>query len=108
MGYHHPEDWAGHDQYSTQPTTCTNELNVNELNVNELNVGGGGAVGLHVCVCTIATVHALFTVVVCGKIVVCIEVHVITILCIEYVGNILNEQITQCHVPLYNSLQISS
>ena len=47
-----------HGQYSTQPTTCANELNVNELNVNELNVGGGVLLGC-MCVCTIATVHCL-------------------------------------------------
>ena len=49
----------GHGQYSTQPTTCTNELNVNEL-----NVGGGVLLGcmcvcVCVCVCAIATVHCL-------------------------------------------------
>ena len=45
VGYDHPEDWVGHGQYSTQPTTCTNELNVNEL-----NVGGGVLLGC-MCVC---------------------------------------------------------
>ena len=28
VGYDHPEDWVGHGQYRTQPTTYTNELNV--------------------------------------------------------------------------------
>ena len=35
VGSDHPEDWVGHGQYRTQPTTCTNELNANELNVSE-------------------------------------------------------------------------
>ena len=33
VGYDLSEDWVGYGQYSTQPTTGTNELNVNELNV---------------------------------------------------------------------------
>ena len=45
VGYDHPEEWMGHGQYSTQPTMCTNELNVNEL-----NVGGGVLLGC-MCVC---------------------------------------------------------
>ena len=53
VGYDHPEDWVGHGQYSTQTTTCTNQLNINELSAN------WWALGLHVCVCTIATVHCL-------------------------------------------------
>ena len=50
VGYDHPEDWVGHGQYSTQPTTSTNEL----------NFGGGVLLGcMCVCVCTIVTVHCL-------------------------------------------------
>ena len=58
VGYDHPEDWVGHGQYSTQPTTCTNELNV----------------GLHVCVYNSYT--TLFTFVVCGQFVHVIRVYV--------------------------------
>ena len=53
VGYDHPVNWVRHSQYSTQPITCTNEMNVNEL-----NVGDGVLLGC-MCVCTIATVHCL-------------------------------------------------
>ena len=46
----------GHGQYSTQPTTCTNEVNGNEL-----NVGGGVLLG---CMCVYNSYSTLFTVVV--------------------------------------------
>ena len=55
VGYDHPEDWVGHGQYSTQPTTCTNEVNGNEL-----NVGGGVLLG---CMCVYNSYSTLFTVV---------------------------------------------
>ena len=56
VGYNHPEEWVGHGQYSKQPTTCTNELNVSEL-----NVGGGVLLGC-MCVCT-TTSSVMFAVV---------------------------------------------
>ena len=59
----------GHGQYSTQPTTCTNELNVNEL-----NVGGGVLLGC-MCVCVYNSYSTLFTVVavcVCACVCVCV------------------------------------
>ena len=45
----------GHGQYSTQPTMCTNEL----------NVGGGVPLGC-MCVCTIAAVHCYYRSSVCA------------------------------------------
>ena len=60
VGYDRPEDWVGHGQYRTQPTTCTNELNVNEL-----SVGGGVLLGC-MCVCTTASSVMFAVVAVCG------------------------------------------
>ena len=51
----------GHGQYSTQPTACTNELNVNEL-----NVGGGVLLGC-MCLCVCNSYSTLFTGVVCSS-----------------------------------------
>ena len=50
MGYNHSEEWVGHGQYRTQPTTCTNELNAHELSV----VVSGVLLGC-MCVCTTAS-----------------------------------------------------
>ena len=56
VGSDHPEDWVGHGQYRTQPTTCTNELSV---------VVGGVLLGC-MCVCTTASSVMFAVVAVCG------------------------------------------
>ena len=52
--YNQPENWVGHGQYSTQPTTCINELNLNWW-----------ALRLHVCMYN--SYSTQFTFVVCGN-----------------------------------------
>ena len=61
VGSDHPEDWVGHGQYRTQPTTCTNEMNANEL-----SVGGGVLLGC-MCVCTTASSVMFAVVAVCVR-----------------------------------------